>query len=513
VIVQDWQYWGNNKHWNSTKFDKNYPDPKQMVDSVHQLHAHIVISVWPSFGKKTKIYRKLNRHGFLYDLKTWPPHTADRVYDVFNPKARDIYWKFMNRNLFSRGIDGWWLDSTEPDQLNPNKDGDVKTYQGLFATVRNAFPIETVGGVYRHQREETSRKRVVILARAAFAGQQRYSSLVWSGDTQSSWKALKAQITNGLNMAFSGIPYWTNDIGGFFSHGNYPHGNDDPAFQELYVRWLEFGTFCPIMRSHGSGTPREIYRFGKKGYWAYDAIDRFINLRYRLMPYIYSEAWRVTSKSRAFMRALVMDFPSDKKVRDINNEFMFGPSFLVAPVTRPMYTHRINKDSSRTNFKKVKKRNVYLPKGSDWYNFWTGKKITGGRTIASKAPINIIPLYVKAGSIVPMGPFEQFATQKQGQPVEIRVYSGADGHFTLYDDQGNNYNYKNGAYSLISFKWDNSQRTMTISKRQGSFPGMAKNRKFKIVIVNKNKGTGVKETSPTNEKIIGYNGTKKVIHF
>ncbi len=516
VIVQDWQYWGGvHKHWNSTKFiPSRFPDPKGMIRQIHNMNAHIVISVWPSFGVSTQIYKMMNEHGYLYkEMNTWPPTSDDRVYDVFNPGARNLYWSFLNRNLFSIGIDGWWLDSTEPDQLGPAKRyNDIKTHLGLFGKVRNAFPIEHVGGVYRHQRAETSKKRVVILARSAFAGQQRYGSAVWSGDTQSDWKSLHAQITNGLNMAISGIPYWTMDIGGFFSNG-YPKGSKDPAFQELYVRWLELGAFCPIMRSHGTSTPREIYQFGHKGYWAYDAIDKFINLRYRLLPYIYSNAWRVTSRSYTIMRPLVMDFPGDEKVQNINNEYMFGPSILVRPVTQPLYTKRIGKDSSSTDFSKVRTVNLYLPKGSDWYNFWTGKKINGGQQISSDAPINQIPLYVRAGSVLPMGPFEQYSTQKPGAPIEVRIYPGADGHFTLYRDENDNYDYQKGSHALVSIKWDNVHKTVTFGKREGHFKGMMKNLTFRIVLVGSHSGTGLMVTPDSQVKTVRYDGAEKVIRF
>ncbi|HKI46754.1 MAG TPA: TIM-barrel domain-containing protein [Balneolales bacterium] len=516
VIVQDWRYWGGvHKHWNSTKFiSSRYPQPKEMVSQVHKMNAHIVISVWPSFGEDTQIYKEMNEHGYLYkEMNTWPPTSDDRVYDVFNPGARSLYWSFLNRDLFSIGIDGWWLDSTEPDQLGPAKRyNDITTHLGLFGKVRNAFPIEHVGGVFKHQRAETSKKRVVILARSAYAGQQRYGSAVWSGDTQSDWKSLHAQITNGLNMAISGIPYWTMDIGGFFSNG-YPKGSKDPAFQELYVRWLELGAFCPIMRSHGTSTPREIYQFGHKGYWAYDAIDNFINLRYRLLPYIYSNAWRVTSQAYAIMRPLIMDFPNDEKVRDINNEYMFGPSFLVRPVTRPLYTQRIGKDSSTTDFSRVKTVTTYLPKGTEWYNFWTGKKITGGEEVTAKAPINRIPLYVKAGAVLPMGPFEQYSTQKPDAPIEIRVYPGKDGHFPLYEDENNNYDYQHGSYSLIPITWNDATRSLTIDKRKGGFNGMVKNRVFKIVIVNEQNGSGIAETPASETKTVKYSGKAVSIHF
>ncbi len=516
VIVQDWQYWGGvHKHWNSTRFiPSRFPDPKGMISQIHNMKAHIVISVWPSFGVSTQIYKMMNEHGYLYkEMNTWPPTSDDRVYDVFNPDARNLYWSFLNRNLFSIGIDGWWLDSTEPDQLGPAKRyNDIKTHLGLFGKVRNAFPIEHVGGVYRHQRAETSKKRVVILARSAFAGQQRYGSAVWSGDTQSNWKSLHAQITNGLNMAISGIPYWTMDIGGFFSNG-YPGGSKDPAFQELYVRWLELGAFCPIMRSHGTSTPREIYQFGHKGYWAYDSIDKFINLRYRLMPYIYSNAWRVTSQSYTMMRPLIMDFPGDEKVRDINNEYMFGPSILVRPVTQPLYTQRIGKKSSRTDFSVVKTVPVYLPKGTAWYNFWTGAKRDGGQEISAEAPINQIPLYVKAGSVLPMGPFVQYATQKPAAPVEIRIYPGADGHFTLYRDENDNYDYQKGDHELVSIKWDDAHNTVTIGKREGHFKGMIKNLTFRFVLVGSHSGAGLEMTPESQVKTVRYDGAQKVVRF
>lgn len=503
-IVQDWQYWGvDNGLWNSTEFGNPlFPKPQAMIDRVHALNAHIIISVWPGFGNKTRIFDDMKRHNFLLDFTTWPITPDVQVYDPFNQEARDLYWGYMRKNIFSLGMDGWWLDSTEPDHMNSKEiDDDNKTYLGTFRNVRNAFPLVHTGGVYQHQRQTTSDKRVFILARSAFAGQQRYGTTTWSGDVQSRWSVLKKQIPGGLNLSLTGIPYWNTDIGGFFSGGEYPKGIKSLAFQELYVRWLQFSTFCPMMRSHGTDTPREIYQFGEKGYWTYDAIEKFINLRYRLLPYVYSSAWSVTSESSTLMRALVMDFASDHKVLDNNDEYMFGRSILVCPVTDSLYTSRAN-GTDAVDFSSVKTKKVYLPDGTKWFDFWTGKKINGGQEIKKDVPIDIMPLYIKAGSIIPMGPFIQYATEKI-DPIEIRIYPGADGEFKLYEDECDNYNYEKGIYSLISFHWNDSLKTLTIQDRKGQFPGMLAKRRFEIVIVNEKTGIGL-NVSKNVTKSINY---------
>jgi len=510
-IVQDWQYWGvDNRLWNSTEFGNPlFPNPQGMIDRVHELNAHIIISVWPGFGNQTRIFDDMKRHGYLFNFTTWPITPDVQVYDPFNPDARDLYWSYVNKNIFSMGMDGWWLDSTEPDQMRPKEgDDDNKTYLGTFRKVRNAFPLVHTGGVYQHQRQITSDKRVFILARSAFAGQQRFGTTTWSGDVLSRWDVLRKQISGGLNLSLTGIPYWNSDIGGFFSARKYPKGAKDPAFQELYVRWLQFSTFCPMMRSHGTDTPREIYQFGEKGYWAYDAIEKFINLRYRLLPYIYSDAWSVTSEASTMMRALVMDFVTDKKVQDINNEYMFGKSILVCPVTDSLYTSRAT-GTAVVDFSTVKTQKVYLPEGSDWFDFWTGKKVNGGQEIQKEVPIDIIPIYVMAGSIVPMGPFVQYSSEKT-DPVEIRIYPGADGEFKLYEDENDNYNYEKGIYSLIEFHWDDALKTLTINDRKGEFSGMLNNRKFEIVVVNENTGIGL-NISKSPAKTINYSGKEIVV--
>jgi alpha-D-xyloside xylohydrolase len=321
-----------------------------------------------------------------------------------------------------------------------------------------------------------------------------------------SWDALKNQISAGLNFSLCGIPYWNSDIGGFFLQ-NFKNALNDPNYRELYTRWIEFGTFCPMMRSHGTDAPREIYQFGKEGDKIYNTIEKYINLRYSLLPYIYSVSWDVTAHQSSMMRALVMDFAGDKKALDINDEFMFGKSLLVCPVTNSMYSRETWAD-----FSVIKTRELYLPVGCDWIDFWTGEKFAGGQTLKKEAPIDIIPLYVKAGTVIPFGPKVQFATEKKWDNLEIRVYPGADGKFTLYEDENDNYNYEKGVYSTIAFNWNNDLKTLTIGDRNGSFPGMPVERKFNIVLVTKNKGTGVDATEKF-DKSVTYNGKKIVVKF
>lgn len=515
-IIQDWQYWGNNYLWNAMDFlNTEFPNPQKMVNDIHHQNAHLIISIWSSFGPETKQYREMKPKGMLMPFGTWPQSGLEawppnreypsgvEPYDPYNPEARDIYWKYLQKGLFSLGIDGWWMDSTEPDHLDfKPSDFNLKTYLGSFRKVRNAYPLMTVGGVAEHQRKASSDKRVFILTRSAFAGQQRYGANTWSGDVNSSWQSLRNQIPAGLNFSMSAIPYWNTDIGGFFA-GAYKRGwndaNKNPSFQELYVRWLQFGAFTPMMRSHGTDVPREIYNFGKKGETIYDAIAKAINLRYSLLPYIYSDAWTVTNNHSTMMRALVMDF-NDKNVVNMNNEYMFGKSILVAPVINAQYTSEtvINSDpesgwdkkegnggkkSESVNFTEAKSTKVYLPAGTTWYDFWTNEKMNGGQEITKKTTIDEIPLFIKSGSIIPIGPEVQYATEKRWDNLEIRVYPGADGSFTLYEDENDNYNYEKGLYSTISFKWDDHRKSLTIGARKGSFPGMLVKRKFIVTFI------------------------------
>jgi alpha-D-xyloside xylohydrolase len=386
-------------------------------------------------------------------------------------------------------------------------DFDDQTYLGSFRKVRNAFPLMHVGGVFKGQRSVTSNKRVFILTRSMFAGQQRYGANTWSGDVTASWNALRNQISAGLNFSLCGIPYWNSDIGGFFL-SKFPQKLEDANYRELYARWIQFGAFCPMMRSHGTDAPREIYQFGKKGDKIYDAINKYINLRYRLLPYIYSTSWDVTANQGSMMRALVMDFAKDKNALDINNEYMFGKAFLVCPVTKPMYSKIVVQGNDITkvgDFSKIKSDKVYLPKGTDWIDFWTGEKYNGGQTLNKETPIDIMPLYVRAGSILPIGPKVQYAIQKKWDNLEIRVYPGTDGKFTLYEDENDNYDYQKGIYSTITFTWNNVKKILIIGDRKGVFPGMLKERKFRIVMVSRNNGAGMNSIEKYDKMVI-YDG-------
>lgn len=513
-IIQDWQYWGQDSNWNAMSFDKTtYPEPQKMVDKIHNLKAHLMIVAWPGFGPKTSQYKELTDKKMMINFDTWPPKSGTKPYDPYNPVARDIYWSYLNKGVFSFNTDAWWLDSSEPDHINvKDKDFDQPTYLGSYRSVINAFPLEHVKGVYEHQRATTSDKRVCILTRSAFAGQQRFGANSWSGDIVSSWKTLQKQIPAALNFSMTGIPYWNADIGGFFlwEQGG-SNALKEKTYHELYVRWLEFGTFTPMMRSHGTDAPREIYQFGNRGDWSFDAIEKYINLRYSLLPYLYSTAWNVSAHSGSIMHALPIDFQTDKNVQNINSEYMFGQSILVAPVTEAMYVNKVDGKTTE-NFSQAKTKKVYLPTGADWYDFWTGQKLTGGQEIQREAPIDLIPIYVKAGTVLPFGPNVQYAAEKNWDKLEIRIYRGANGTFTLYEDEKDNYNYEKGIFSTITFNWNDKAKTLTIADRKGIFPGMLKTRTFNFVIVDAKNGVGNKACISFT-KTISYNGKSKSVKF
>lgn len=512
-IIQDWQYWGPNSNWNSMNFDNpEFPDPQKMIDHVKKKNAKIMISIWASFGPDTNPYKDLEKINALFNFKTWPADGGVKVYDAYNEKARDIYWKHLNKGLFSKGIDAWWTDSTEPDHLDvQERDFDIPTAMGTYRSVVNAFPLMSNKGVYEHQRAVTSDKRVYLLTRCAFAGQQRYAANTWSGDVMCNWETFRKQIPTGLNFSLSGIPYWNTDIGGFF---NWPYhgGAENKAYHELYTRWFQYGTFLPMQRSHGSGVKKEIYNLGKKGDWVYDSEEKYINLRYALLPYLYSTGWQVTDNAGSFLRALFMDFNEDKKVHTISNQYMFGKAFLVTPVTRNMYVFSDKEQwkDPYEDFSKIGTQDVYLPKGTKWFDFWTGEVLNGGQMVTKEVPIDIIPLYVRAGSIVPFGPKVQYSTEKKWNNLEIRIYPGADGEFVLYEDENDNYNYEKGVYSTIKFTWDDANRTLNIADREGTFPGMLKSRKFNIVVVDKENGTGSAQSTKFT-KSVSYGGKKKSV--
>lgn len=658
-IVQDWRYWGNHG-WSACMFDTTiFPRPSEMIDSLHNNHFHLMISVWSVFGKQSPVYKEMEKNNLLFPTDHW---SDGRFYDPFSEKGRQIYWKHLNKGLFSKGVDAWWMDGTEPEFKPANSQQEVhdfivengNTALGQWTQYLNAFSLMTVKAAYEGQRAITDKKRVFILTRSSFAGQQRYAGAAWSGDISANYKVLETQIASGINYCMSGLPYWTTDIGAFHAHSLYPKGCKDDAYKELYVRWFQYGTFCPLFRSHGTNTPREPWQFGEPGTWAYDALLKFANLRYRLMPYIYSLAWQVTNNRYTMMRGLPMAFPDDTTTYSIGNSFMFGNEFLVAPVTENFY-HRssvegkviptenfiddnekkggltavyynginFNKETNKkvdseldiswvgappvgckqdsfsvrwtgsirpnesgkhklilryrrgvrlwlnnkllidqweapyTNpaqttvnlekgieypikieyfedrswpfirlswetptgrkeaklqLEKEKIRKVYLPKGKIWTDFWTGKTYKGGQTIETKATIDIMPLFVKAGSIIPFGPYLQYTDEIPADTLEIRIYPGDNAEFTLYEDEGDNYNYEKGSYATIRFHWNDSTKTCTIGRQKGSFQGMLKKRILHLILVSDDTGTGVATTHQIT-KSVEYNGEEIKVKF
>jgi alpha-D-xyloside xylohydrolase len=483
-LVQDWFWWIT---MGEPVFDKErYPDPKGMVDELHADHFHLMISVWPYFRRGSQTYDDMDRRGFFIDkTKVSGFHPEGMaLYDAFNPEARKYYWNLMDQALFKIGVDAWWLDTTEPETEDRETNILVnnKTYAGSGARVANLFPLMTTGAVYDGQRAASDRKRVFILSRSAFAGEQRNAATVWSGDINSDWVFLRRQIPAGLNYSLSGLPYWTTDIGGFVS------GNpDDPSYRELFVRWFQFGTFNPILRVHGtrSTDQNELWSYGAE---AQKILVRFDNLRYRLLPYIYSLAWMTTSQGYTPMRALVMDFRSDVRAANVGNQFMYGPAILVSPVTEPGATSR----------------SVYLPQAR-WYDFWNGSSSEGGKRVEAEAPLDRLPMYVRAGSILPLGPEMEWSTEKPADPIELRVYPGADGDFTLYEDENDNYGYEKGAHAEIPIHWNDAEHALTIGARQGEFPGMLRQRTFRVVVVRADHGVGV-EPTVAPDRAVSYSG-------
>ena len=511
-IVQDWQYWVANQ-WGSHQFDlTRYPDPAGMINTIHTTYnAHFMISVWPKFYPTTANYTALNAKGYVYT----PNITEGKkdflgnnftFYDAFNSGARTMYWSQMNTALFTIGVDAWWMDATEPEivegpftsinsQVTTNQTHMNPTALGSGSRMLNAYALVNSQAVYEGQRAAAPNQRVFMLTRNGFAGMQRYAASTWSGDISSTWTAMKKQIPAGLGFAVSGMPYWTLDSGGFavptrFSVAN-PTAADTAEWQELNARWFEFATFLPLMRVHGQTPYREIWQFGGDTSTAYAAMLKFDKLRYRMLPYIYSLAGAVTQRSGTIMRPLVMDFRSDTTAREIGDQYMFGPAFLVAPVTTYQATTR----------------SVYLPSTpGDWYLFWTGAAAAGGATVpAAPAPFDAMPVYVRAGSIVPLGPDLQYTSEKAADPITLYVYGGADGAFTLYEDQGTTYDYENSAFSQIALKWTDATKTLTIGARTGSFTGMLASRTFQVVRVAAGKAVGYPSTA-TPDKTVTYTG-------
>jgi alpha-D-xyloside xylohydrolase len=476
AMVQDWFWWKNE---GDPEFNSNYHDVAKDLEGLHKENVHTMISVWGLLDPLSETYKTLDARGLLIP--------GAHVYDPSNTEGRDIYWNRLPGKLLAQGWDAFWLDSAEPEEFWPHMgDGILRNKQlaiGNGAEYTNVFPLLHTLGVQNHWKAENSSKRVFLLTRSAFLGQQRVGATVWSGDVFSSYWALSRQVPAGLNFAMSGYPYWTTDIGGYWPP--YPGSVDGPAYQELYARWFEFGTFCPIFRTHGHRNHNEL--------WSYDRVEptliRFDKLRYRLMPYIYSLAWKVSSGDYTIQRPLVMDWRTDERTWNIGDQFMFGPAILVNPVLKANST----------------RRSVYLPPSPAWYDFWTGGSTPGGKEIDAEAPLDRMPLYVRAGSILPMGPEIEYAAQDPGGPIELRIYRGADGTFDLYEDAGDSYDYEKGEHSLVPLRWNEGAGVLTIGGRRGSFPGMVEKRIFRIVVVGSGHGTGGEVTGKADKEVT-YDG-------
>ncbi len=483
LIVQDWFWWKlQGDPIFSPDYLQPYPDVPQALQELHNEHVHAIISVWAVTDPKSNTYRELKEHNFII------PGATD--YDPTNPAARDMYWNLLPGKLFAQGWDGFWLDSAEPECCDGFSDAtldDLHLSIGNGARYTNIYPLMHTGNIYDHWRALTSQKRIFILTRSAFLGQQRYATTVWSGDVMGTFFDFRKQIAAGLNFEVSGVPYWTTDIAGY----GWPYERDtrDPAYQELYTRWFEFGVFCPIFRTHGHrvNNTNELFSYGPQT----PTLIAYDKLRYRLLPYIYSLAWRVTSQDYTMMRPLIMDWRSDEKVREIGDQYLFGPSILVNPVTRAGATAR----------------QVYLPPAPGWYDFWTGSRLDGDQYIDAAAPLDRIPLYIKAGSILPLGPEIQYATQSPDAPIALRIYRGADADFNLYEDEGDNYDYEKGEHAVIPLHWDDVSSTLTIGARQGQYPGMPPTRGFQVILVDASHGVGA-QPEPGAGREVTYNGSE-----
>ncbi len=507
MVVQDWNYWPEG-HWGEMKMNpKFYPDKKALADSIHAMHCRLMISIWPN-AQYCPQYDDFKKRGWILP--------GGSVYDAYNPQSRSLYWDYANREFFSNGFDAWWCDSSEPvdgDWNNPMPKGydyschaerwkvNTRALADMLGAERSqTFSLYHAMGIYEHQRATTEDKRVVNLTRSSYAGQQRYATITWNGDTYASWQRFAQMIPAGLNFMATGCPYWTIDVGAFFvrtgwmnrwfEKGEYPKGCDDPAYRELYTRMFQFATFLPMLRSHGTDTPREVWRFGRPGEPFYESIVNHIRLRYELLPYTYSLASRVTREGYTMTRALAFDFASDTTVHDVKDEFMMGPSLLVAPMTKPLMTF-----GEAT-------RKVYLPKvEAGWYDYWTGSREQGGQWIDAPAPIDHSPLYVRAGSIIPFTVCQQYTGEQPDAPYIIKVYVGADADFEIYEDAGDGYACEKNAFATYRLHWDDGTRSLEIGARKGAFKDMVKKRKLDIVLSDGSKRTVV------------YQGTRLKVSF
>ena len=479
-IVLDWQSWTGDLWGQKTLDPARFPDPEGMMAELHRMDARLMVSIWPIMNPNSDNHKEMLAHDALLGNRA--------TYDAFQEQARALYWKQAKEGLFSKGIDAWWCDCTEPfeadwkgavkpgpeERMRINTD-EAKRY--LDPELTNAYSLLHSQGIYEGQRQTTEEKRVVNLTRSAYGGQHRYGTITWSGDICANWDTLRKQIADGLNFCATGSPYWTTDIGAFFVQnkpelwfwsGDYDDGVDDLGYRELYVRWFQYGAFLPMFRAHGTDTPREIWRFGEPGEPFYEALVRFLQLRYRLLPYIYSVAFRVHRDDYTMLRALPFDFRADAATYEVDDQFMFGPSLLVCPVTRPMLYDR----RSRPLESAAMTRSVYLPQGCEWFDYWSDRVYAGGQTIEAVAPLDQMPLYVRSGSILPMKERMQHAADREGERLYIHVYTGADARFEYYEDEGDSYRYEQGSYAIVPMSWDERQQTLQIGDRQGAYPGM-----------------------------------------
>jgi alpha-D-xyloside xylohydrolase len=464
----------------SRVFTPRFPDARGMVKTLHDENVHLMVSIWPLFQPGSTTFDAMEKNGFFVTggvnrIPSYDPGT--RLYDAFNPAARQLYWQQVKSSLYDIGVDAFWMDSTEPGDLYSEAHGPMlagaTTALGNGSKYANAYPLMTTAAIYDGQRSAPDPQRVFTLTRSAFLGMQRNAAAAWSGDIATNFDTLRREIPAGLNYSLSGFPYWTTDIGGFL-------GGDtsDPRYRELFVRWFQYGSFCPVFRVHGtrSNNENELWSDGQAAQLILAQYDR---LRYRMLPYIYTLAARTTLEGYTPMRALAFDFRYDGAALDKSDEFMLGPSLLAAPVTEAG----------------AEARNVYLPAGTDWIDFWTGERVHGGESIRRETPLAIMPVYVRAGSILPMGPELEYASQKPADPIELRIYPGNDGSFRLYEDDGTTYAYEKGAYSWIPMQWDDASRTLSIGAREGQFPGMLTARTFQVVVVHPGHGVGESTTA------------------
>jgi alpha-D-xyloside xylohydrolase len=504
VIVQDWQYWPD-MQWGSHEFDSSrFPDPQGLIDGLHDENVKFMISVWPKFYTNTQNYAELEQAGFMYPYEQGVLDFLDQpfaFYDAFDAGARQMVWEQMDQRLFSFGVDAWWLDATEPEVVEGPYTSLAQgrqlyqthmhpTAAGTGSRVLNAYSLVNSQGIYEGQRGKVPDQRVFILTRSAFGGQQRYASVTWSGDITSTWTAFKKQVPGGLGFSLSGIPYWTVDSGGFSVPSRFSSGQNADEWRELNTRWFEYATFLPLLRVHGQAPVREMWEFGGSASPAYQAMLKFDRLRYRMLPYVYSLAGAATHRDGTLLRPLVMDFRTDPMALDVKDQFMFGPAFLVSPVTTYQATSR----------------SVYLPATTgDWYDFWTGAATAGGASIIAQAPLDSIPVFIRAGSIVPFGPELTYTGEKPADPITLFVYAGASGDFELYEDDGATYGYENGEFSRIPMHYEEATSTLTIGAREGSFPGMLESRTFEIVVVRPGKAVPWSFT-PVADQTVTYDG-------